>query len=132
MQVLYPLPDVRRTPLSLLRWWESRRGFYNKVVGATGLITLSGLFVLAPDRSLALAEPGWVLVVMAYGVLANAFYTGGWLLEVVAVRLWGRDAPVMGPLLYRQGLIFSVGLTLFPLVIGILLTVARVILAVVG
>jgi len=131
MQILYPLPDARRTPVSLLRWWESRRWFYNKVVGVTGTITLAGLFVLAPDRSQVLEQPGWLLGVLAYGVLANGFYTGGWLVEMAARWLWGREAPAMGPLLYRQGLIFSVGLTLFPLVIGILLTVAKVILSVI-
>ena len=129
MEILYPVPDVRRKPLSLLRWWESRRWFYNRVVGATGLITLGGLFVLAPERAQMWQEPGWLLLVAAYAVIANGLYTAGWLIEVVAGRLWGREAPVMGPMLYRQGLIFSVGLTLFPLAIGILLTVARVIFA---
>ena len=30
-------------------------------------------------------------------------------------KLWGDQAPRAGPALFRQGVIFSVGLTLFPI-----------------
>ena len=40
-EVLFPPADTRRTTLSLLSWWEARRGTFNLVVGATGLITLA-------------------------------------------------------------------------------------------
>jgi hypothetical protein len=130
-EILYPLPDARRTPLTLLRWWESRRLFYNKVVGATGLFTLVGVFLLVPGRG-ELMAPQAALMVLAYGVMANACYSLGWMVEMVARWVWGREAPAMGPLLYRQGLIFSVGLTLFPLGIAILITVVRVVYALVS
>jgi hypothetical protein len=130
-EILYPLPDSRRTPLTLLRWWESRRLFYNKVVGATGLFTLTGVFLLAPDRA-DLVAPQAALVVLVYGVTANFCYSLGWVVEMLARWLWGREAPVMGPLMFRQGLIFSVGLTLFPLGIAILFNVLRVLFALVS
>ena len=57
MQILYPLPDARQTPVSLLRWWEARRLFYNKVVGATGLVTLTGTPLRGGLKAIALAEP---------------------------------------------------------------------------
>jgi hypothetical protein len=127
VDILYPLPDLRRTPVSLFRWWESRRFFYNKVVGATGLFTLAGVFVLAPDR--AGLMPGAAYVVLTYGIMANVCYSLGWLTEVLARWAWGRQAPDMGPMLFRQGLIFSVGLTLFPLALVILFQVLRVVFA---
>jgi hypothetical protein len=34
--ILYPLPDFRRTHLSRLLWWESRRLTCNRAVGKTG------------------------------------------------------------------------------------------------
>ena len=48
---LYPLPDYRRSTLSLLRWWESRRWFYNRAVGSAGLVTLAGMMILHPNRA---------------------------------------------------------------------------------
>jgi hypothetical protein len=126
---LYPMPDLRRTPLSTLRWWESRRLFYNAVVGSTGLVTLAGFMLFAGPP-----ESPWqpLLAAGLYGAAANFFYTAGWGIEMVARLVWGRKAPAMGPLLFRQGLIFSVGLTLFPLMIATVFTLARGIAWVLG
>jgi hypothetical protein len=134
VEALYPLPDIRRTPLSQLRWWESRRLFYNKVVGAAGLVTLAGVSVvsLLPPHPLPVALPGMAVGAVVYGILANGCYSLGWLLEMLACRVWGRRAPDLGPLLFRQGLIFSVGLTLFPLLLATLLWVLRVVVTIAG
>lgn len=40
-RILFPLPDYRRTPTSLLAWWESRRLTYNLFVGGAGVVTLA-------------------------------------------------------------------------------------------
>ena len=48
----------------------------------------------------------------------------GWLAELLARAAWGTRAPNMGPLLYRQGFIFSIGLTLLPILGAGMLTVA--------
>jgi hypothetical protein len=130
---LYPLPDIRRTPLSSLRWWESRRLFYNKVVGAAGVVTLAGFSVMAllpPDPMPVRNLPGLLVGAAIYGILANGCYSLGWLADMAARALWGRRAPDLGPLLFRQGLIFSVGLTLLPLLFAVLIWVARVVEAI--
>lgn len=119
VEALYPLPDLRRTPLSTLRWWESRRLSFNLTVGAAGLTTISVLYLLS------MILPWWgplrlveaLPAVAAYAVMANVCYSLGWLSELVARLAWGPRAPHMGPLLYRQGLIFSVGLTLLPILL---------------
>ena len=133
VEVLYPLPDVRRTPLSQLRWWESRRLFYNKVVGATGLVTLAGVSILSalPPHPVPFG-PGMLVLAAVYGILANGCYSMGWLLELAAQRIWGRRAPDVGPLLFRQGLIFSVGLTLLPLLVATMLWVLRIVVSIVS
>lgn len=128
---LYPLPATRRTPLSLLAWWESRRLLYNQVVGATGLVTLTGLFVAVPDRADLFAPP-LLGAVIVYGLAANLCYTLGWVTEVAAWALWGREAPRMGPLLFRQGLIFAAGLTLLPLLVALFVLTVRTLLVVLG
>lgn len=124
--VLFPPADTRRTTLSLLGWWESRRLMFNGIVGATGVFTL--LVV----QMIALLPPGlqgmpfdWRPVV-AYGVLANVCYSFGWGLEAVAQRVWGDHCPRFGPALFRQGLAFSIGLTLLPILIASIAWVAHV------
>jgi len=129
VEVLYPVPDLRRTPLSTLRWWESRRLVFNKAVGAAGLVTLAGVsfFAALPPHSSSLLAPEMLIAVAIYGILANGCYTLGSLTELLARRVWGRSAPDIGPILFRQGLIFSVGLTLLPLLISVFLWIARVV-----
>jgi hypothetical protein len=115
-ELLYPAPAARRTTASLLMWWESRRMLFNGIVGGTGLFTL--LVV----RLIAFLPPGLPFMldwrpVVAYGVLANVCYTFGWAIESVAQRVWGEKCPTIGPPLFRQGLAFSVGLTLLPILL---------------
>ena len=125
--VLYPVPDYRRTPLSTVRWWESRRLVFNKAVGAAGLVTLAGMsfFFALPPFSSPMPFPEVLGPVAIYAIMANVCYTFGWQLEIVARRFLGRNAPDLGPILFRQGLIFSVGLTLLPLIVSALAWVAR-------
>jgi len=134
VEALYPLPDFRRTPLSTLRWWESRRLFYNKVVGATGLVTVAGISVISllPPHPVPVGPLPMIAGSIVYGVLANGCYSAGWIVEMLARKVWGRQAPDLGPVLFRQGLIFSVGLTLFPLLLSCLLWVARIVVATFG
>ena len=129
VEVLYPLPDLRRTPLSTVRWWESRRLVFNKAVGAAGLVTLAGISLISalPPFGEPLPLPVALVGAMVYGIAANGCYTLGWLTELLARRVWGREAPNLGPLLFRQGLIFSVGLTLFPLFLIVLAWMASVV-----
>jgi hypothetical protein len=132
VEVLYPVPDMRRTPLSTVRWWESRRLAFNKAVGAAGVVTLAGvsLFAALPPRASPLPLPVMLVGAVVYGVLANGCYTLGWMAELLARRVWGRSAPDLGPLLFRQGLIFSVGLTLLPILLAVLSWVARSVVAI--
>jgi len=128
--VLYPAPDRRRTVGSLFGWWESRRPLYNAVVGATGLVTLSGLLALAALPG-GMSGPGslldLVVPVMVYGLAANICYTAGWGLEVLARLVWKERAPRIGPFLFREGLFFSIGLTLLPLGLGVIATVGHLV-----
>jgi hypothetical protein len=129
VEVLYPVPDLRRTPLSTVRWWESRRLAFNKAVGAAGVVTLAGTALLAalPPHSSNMLGPEMLVAAAIYGVVANGCYTLGWVAELLARRVWGRSAPDVGPLLFRQGLIFSVGLTLLPLLLMAFLWIARIV-----
>jgi hypothetical protein len=65
-------PTLLRSPLRVVRWWESRRPAYNLMVGATGV----GTVIYANALSLLVRGewfgPPWQGVV-AYGVAANLF-----------------------------------------------------------
>jgi hypothetical protein len=114
-RLLFPAPAEARNTAAILRWWESRRLTFNAIVGATGLVTLGAikLIALLPPLSMHMAVfwPG----VLAYGILANLFYTLGFATEAAMQRAWHDETPRVGPALFRQGVIFSVGLTLFPI-----------------
>src|ERR1044071_6521552 len=81
-EVLFPLPAVRRTPVGILTWWESRRLIYNVIVGATGIVTLAiiGAISLIPPGLPHLTPP--IPAILAYGVLANVCYTFGPFVEI--------------------------------------------------
>jgi hypothetical protein len=113
-RLLFPVPDVRRSPATLLAWWESRRPVYNLIVGGTGLVTLATLQVLSwlPPHLTFDVPLGLTIL---YGVAANACYTFGFALEALLQRIWGDDVAPVGPTLWRHGLVFSIGLTLFPI-----------------
>jgi hypothetical protein len=119
-QFLYPLPARRRSAGAVLLWWEQRRLPYNLLVGGTGCATVVLVSLIAslpggPGRpSLLILLGGSAL----YGVLANLCYSLGPLAELTMYRLWGDEAPRAGPVLFRQGLLFSLGLTLFPIALA--------------
>jgi hypothetical protein len=129
--VLFPPAAYRRTTPALISWWESRRLTYNVVVGGAGVVTLVFMQLIAwLPPGVAVPPLDWRPVVV-YALLANICYTFGWGLEVVAQRVWKEKCPPFGPALFRQGLAFSVGLTLLPILlvsIGWLVRVAMLIL----
>ena len=113
-RLLFPVPDVRRSPATLLTWWESRRPTYNLLVGTTGVVTLAVL------RAMSWLPPyvefdAPLSLIIVYGVCANLCYTFGFAFELLFQRMWGDDIAPVGPTLFRHGLVFSVGLTLFPI-----------------
>jgi hypothetical protein len=114
-RLLFPAPAEVRSTASIFRWWESRRLTFNMVVGATGLVTLvaMNLIALLPPLSIRL-EVFWPGIIL-YGFFANLFYSLGFMTEAAMQRVWHEETPPVGPALFRQGLIFAVGLTLFPI-----------------
>jgi hypothetical protein len=122
---LYPVP-ARRSVGSIIVWWERRRLAFNLVVGATGVGALAVVNVLVRLPPFSHGQLPPLGVVIAYGILANVCYTAGWVIESAAYRVFGDDLLPPGPLLFRQGVFFSVGLTLLPVVLGTLEWAARV------
>ena len=118
--VLFPAPSIRRSPLAVWKWWESRRLTYNALVGSAGLATLAANFVLWGGPRNGLAP---LLAAAAYGLAANVCYSLGPAAELLLQRWLERDTYGLGPALFRHGLVFSVGLTLLPIPV---MTVGRI------
>jgi len=131
-EVLFPLPAVRRTTIGILTWWESRRLIYNVIVGATGVVTLGILAAISiiPPGLPRITPP--IPAILAYGVLANICFTFGPFVEIALQRLWKDRVLPVGPSLFRQGLSFSVGLTLLPIILASGMWVARLVMWVFG
>jgi hypothetical protein len=115
-RLLYPLPDLRRSPITLFSWWERRRPAYNLIVGITGLVTVTTVEIIsALTPGITFHVP--LIAILVYGVAANVCYSLGFALEATFEWLWGAEVAPVGPVLFRQGVLFSVGLTLLPIAI---------------
>jgi hypothetical protein len=121
--VLFPEPTLRRSPGAVIAWWERRRPLYNAVVGATGLLTIGVL--AAALGPIILVQPGTWIGITSYAIAANVCYSLGAPVELLLQRWLGRDTYAVGPALFRYGLIYSIGLTLFPLALGAFAVLAK-------
>ena len=123
-RLLFQEPTGDRTWSGIVLWWEGRRLLFNLVVGGAGLVTIS---VLGAAKAIAPAAPflvDWQLVVL-FALMANVLYTTGWLAELWLRRFLNADHPVVGPVLFRYGVIGSVCLALLPVVLAVLVTLNR-------
>jgi hypothetical protein len=92
------------------------------VVGAAGVISVCLCLVTGILCEHYLKEPiGFpnppvvaVMVIVAYGVMANVCYTGGWLAEIIVEKIWPHEGAAFGQISFCLGLVFSLLLTLSP------------------
>ena len=113
-RLLFPAPAEVRDTATIFRWWESRRLTYNVIVGGAGVVTILAMKAIAMTPPLSMSMPIFWPGILAYGFFANLFYSLGFVTEAAMTRAWHEETPRVGPALFRQGLAFSVGLTLFP------------------
>ncbi len=104
-------------------WWECRRLFFNLAVFLTGIVSCVLLIICGfcseqmvgeaiglPDGPLL-----GVFAIFSYGLLANVFYTSGWICELFSRGIVDREkASAFGILAFRAGVTFSVALTRTP------------------
>lgn len=116
-------------PAHIVAWWELRRLPYNLIVGATGCLSLAVFFGVAftceqsSGVPLGMPEPPLLvlLAAVAYGIVANIFYTGGWVLELLVAKVWHVSTPVFGPIAFTLGTAVFVVVTLVPAGLVVLL-----------
>jgi hypothetical protein len=117
----------RKTPVhgaaEVIRRWESRRLFFNAVVGCTGVITCVLMVVCAFVADSTVGEPiGMpdgpllgVFGILFYAILANVFYTAGWICELLlGAATTAKKSAAFGLKAFRVGIAFSIFVTLCP------------------
>jgi hypothetical protein len=114
-------PDKFR---GIVAWWEKRRLHYNLILlvfGVWSTYTYWSLFdQYAKDPSDDGIFPG--LMPILFGIMANVFYTSGWVIESALLFVRRKAGPRVGRALFVAGLCFSTLLTLVPGVAGLLNT----------
>ncbi len=133
---LFQRPDDVETSWQIILWWEIRRVAFNLIVGLTGFLTcllLVGIAWFSEKKfgeAIGLPDPPIVAVfaIFFYGIAANIFYTAGWILEIFAKHIWQERLRNFGAVAFAAGIIFSVALTLLPVVICSLAVVVKLLL----
>jgi hypothetical protein len=115
-----PLYQAHSTS-EVVMWWESRRALYNAAVGAAGTLSLIALALVGH-------MPAELMLIgtLVYGFMANVGYTLGPVADLILRRALGHRADVIGPVLFRYGFVFSLGLTLLPIPLVIMSKLAGV------
>jgi len=115
---LFTVPEAERTLGSVVAWWELRRISYNLIVGSVGFVSLIIFFisivsanVLGPGEDAV--EP---LAIMFAPIAINICYTAGWFVESVLWFIWPSKRHILGPLLFKVGLGFSLLMVTLPAV----------------
>lgn len=115
--------DTAVSPGEVIRWWESRRMFFNLAIGITGLVTCGLLVVCAFTADALVGEPiGMsdgpllgIFMIVPYALLANACYTAGWITElIVKTTRTANDTAAFAVRAFRAGITFSIFVTLSP------------------
>jgi len=103
----------------VIAWWEWRRVPFNvallvvgAVSGVLAMLLLSGSVQPGED----LVEPvAMFFGVALYAITANAFYTLGWVVELIVRRFDPEAARKSAEVMFRWGLVGSCALTATPL-----------------
>ncbi len=124
---IFSTPPFKRPWYCVIFWWEIRRIPYNLIVGVCGFLSLLILAIadeLPPKLSFEQRdlEP---LSFIFFAILANIFFTGGWLFEFIARKLWEEKAGSFGPIAFSLGLIFSMFLAFLPGILNFLFWIIR-------
>ena len=121
---IFKEPTAPKKILQVILWWELRRIPYNILIGIAGTIGLALFYYFA--NATGAIKPGEDLVepllIAISPILVNLAYTGGWISEIILLKLWGENATNIAPILLKLGITISAVAVLFPAIIwGIIL-----------
>lgn len=131
---LFRRQQILEKPLQIIAWWEIRRVVFNFIVGLAGISTC--LLVIGLDDYFSdkfgrgIGGGGSPLLpliaVFLYAIMANIFYTAGWVSELLLKAVLKDWANHFGEIIFPLGLLFSVLVTLSPVGIYLLLLLLKI------
>ncbi|MEO6996418.1 MAG: hypothetical protein ABI273_22645 [Lacunisphaera sp.] len=104
---LFEVPPEPRSVGGIILWWEIRRLTYwlfVAVVGFSGAALMIFSFRNAPVGEEGF-EPFLPMMLGIFG--SNVCYTGGWIAELAARKMWREKVTFFGPVAFSLGLIFT-------------------------
>jgi poly(A) polymerase Pap1 len=105
----YSSQSVSKELYESIKWWESRRIFYNIAVGIAGLIPIAILY----DSILQIGFFNSIIGIVIYAILVNICYCFGWGIDIL--KSFYLENPSYGKsklTLLVLGVIFSMWFTL--------------------
>jgi len=109
--------NVQPTTLNTIKWWELRRIPYTIVVAAAGVLSYfisNSITSMYAQRGEEFLNPSSLLIgVPAAVLIANVFYTFGWVVDLVKQGNRQPNKP-SSVVLFYSGLAFSVCLMFAP------------------
>jgi hypothetical protein len=113
---LFDVPPEPRSVWSIIGWWELRRVLYNLALGLVGGVSFALFLVfISLAHELKPGEDAQEPLALVAGVLlANAAFTGGWVVELLVRLIWRERYPYLGPTLLKLGLVFTLAVLLLP------------------
>jgi hypothetical protein len=112
------------TRADVIKWWELRRILFNLALLVVGLTSVAGAMALwanaGPADDTEFSSLGLFFGVALYALGANAFYTLGWIVELIVRRFDIVVARKSAKVMWRWGLIGSCVVTSAPLWIALM------------
>ena len=100
---------IEQDLLSSIKWWESRRGFFNFSVGVAGVIPMLFFWDFVSGNNYYAI----IFFAIIYGLIANVCFCLSWGIDVLKwYYLKDTNFGKYKELLLLVGIIFSVGITL--------------------
>ena len=121
---LFQRPTGITNAWQTIGWWETRRVPFNLIVGIVGIMTIAtGTLAMSVanaflETPLHRPDPPLFFFALAYAVVVNLFYTGGWVVELVWRQLWPTTEDALPALAFRLGLVLSILVTTLPAVLA--------------
>jgi hypothetical protein len=107
----------------IILWWEIRRIPYNIIVGVAGFVGMA-FYLFAIDRCYGPeVDVDFFLIIWLGGLGANFAYTFGWLFDLLFLAIPGSRGYYRSHTAFKYGLLLSVLVVSFQIVMGVLVWV---------
>jgi hypothetical protein len=102
---LFARPKAPQTWVSIVKWWEARRLYYNLILLIVPAQIL--IFHWSAFNSLTNRRQAIILYLLLFQLPANVWYTAGWVVDLFLKKALRRTTPGFAPWAFAAGIVFS-------------------------